>query len=123
MTIEPQGAVPLCMGDKREFVCTVEGIFAEWTVSQDGPNIPYNFMRIVQNTVQMSSTMIVNYTTFNFSRISVLNSLPLVTSLIISNVTSDLNGTMVTCRDRITQDSSSALLQVHIGDKGILQGR
>ena len=109
--MEPQGTVPLCIGDQREFVCTAEGAFAVWTL--DGPNILYNsVMRIVQNTERLPHIVTINYTSFNFSRISVINSLPLMTSLIISNVTSDLNGTMVTCRDRITRDSSSALLQV-----------
>ena len=47
---------------------------------------------------------------FTFSRISPLNTLPLITRLVTSPVSGDIHGTEVICQDRIICDSSSTII-------------
>jgi hypothetical protein len=54
---------------------------------------------------------------FNFSRISAHDSMPVMSRLIISPVSSSLNGTVVNCVD--LEMSSTTII---VGERGALQG-
>ena len=63
------------------------------------------------------SVIIVNSTTFTFMRTSGQGSSPLISTLVINSVNSELSGTVVNCEDVGT--SMTAFTTVHILDLGM----
>ena len=71
---------------------------------------------IADNVIQQLG----NSTTITIMRVSGAGEVPLVSTLVISSVTDDLNGTEVTCIDLQTFNSSSATINVI--DSNSMQG-
>ena len=64
----------------------------------------------------------VNSVTFNFTRISTQNMLPLVSRLLISPVRDALNGTLVNCTDVETSEYFSIAVHILVINESITQG-
>jgi hypothetical protein len=76
--------------------------------------------RTITSTGSEMTNLTVNSTVFNFLRISTHNSMPVKSRLVISPVSSSLNGTVMNCLDLDTGEVSSTTIIV--GDSGALQG-
>jgi hypothetical protein len=63
---------------------------------------------------QQMSTMTVNSTSFNVSRVSGRDELPLVSRLVIGPVSVGLNGTRVNCTERTMNNENTAMASTKI---------
>ena len=102
---------PVCrVGDRLELTCnTTVADFLRWRLSVFGEQLQG---RIIEKNIQsgdtsaQTSTETVNSTLFISTRTSTQGATPLVSTLTIINVTNNLNGTRVHCRE--VGDSMSA---------------
>jgi hypothetical protein len=105
---------PVCSGDELELTCNIPGRVLEWNISQLMPPEDLTF-KIVLDSVEPSfpvHTTTVKYISFTFSRISPGSSHPLISRLLISPATSDVDGTVIVCADRETRTNSSVTVNV-----------
>ena len=63
---------------------------------------------------QQASSLIMNSTSFNVSRVSSQDELPLVSRLLINPVSKGLNGTKMTCTERVTNTENTAMASITI---------
>ena len=112
----PSGIVSVCNGDQLELTCTLtdSGSFSllVWNVtliSDDATTPSVSFIRVISSSSPSNqrAQIVVNYTSLVFSRISAQNSFPFVSRLLISPVSSRVDGTEVNCLDAFTSESSS----------------
>ena len=93
--LSPEGMVHVCKGDQLELTCTttMNGVL-DWIIV-----IPGNAMNLRRSVSTSSALTIIplNSTRLIFSRTSEVNAAPLVSKLLISTVSNDLNGTEVEC--------------------------
>ena len=93
--LSPQGIAHVCEGDQLELTCTTTmNTVLDWIIV-----IPGN-ARNLRRSVSTSSILTeipLNSTRLIFSRISEVNTYPLVSTLLISSASNDLNGTEVDC--------------------------
>ena len=79
VALSPSGLIPVCSGSQLELRCTTTGRFLEWYIlrSPENGHNPVNFGgRIFNNQPdQMSSYTLINHVFFNFSVVSVPNTL------------------------------------------------
>ena len=111
MTLSPSGSALVCGGGHLELTCTTEGAFHEWdfrisengTVTTSGRLLNYQAQLIIVPITVIDSII------FNISRVSLPESVPLVSKLVITPTRSSLNGTevMCTCTDVVTNAASS----------------
>ena len=107
---------PVCNGDELELTCTVLGRALEWNVSI--PWMPPEFMTLKHTLTSVERispdhTITINGSiSFTFSRITLPDSQPLVSRLLISPAIGAVNGTVVICTDRETRNSSSTTVNV-----------
>ena len=76
---------------------------------------PIFFTRTITPSVSTNEAMsylIVNSATFNFSRISAQNSLPLMSQLLIGPADGRLNGTEVNCEDLDSSERAVTVINV-----------
>ena len=112
------GIASVCSGDDLELVCAIQGRVLGWSVN-------FTNTTMLENTGSLTDSLsptfpahivTIHSIVFNFSRISPQNSQPLVSKLLITpnetNGSSILNGTLVTCSDRETGNSSSVQVKV-----------
>ena len=123
--ISPPGVAPVCDGDQLELTCTTTGSLLEWrfNVIRGNATTATEFSRIILATGSASDVMsqlVVDTTTFIFSRISAEDSLPVMSRLLIGCVSRGLNGTMINCEDVGTSEVSSTTVVVRETDS--LQG-
>ena len=110
VTISPYGIVSVCSGGHLELMCSTTGTFLRWYTR---PNIENEVTRTYTRTLSSISVvnnvapLMINSTTFSFSRTSIQGSLPLVSRLVISPISKILNGTEVKCEDVIMGINSS----------------
>ena len=87
----------LCPGEQQTLVCSANYTLLEWSVTRlnqilrETRSIPYEG----QNPIIVP--IMINSANFTFSRDSSPEALPLVSTMTIKNVTSNLNGTVVSC--------------------------
>ena len=82
-------------------------------VNQQGENEPVNTFSTTGALSNQSEWIQVNSTTFNLTRNSSRNVLPLIVTLSIDSVSIGLNGTVVTCRDTgSSMTSASTTIQI-----------
>lgn len=115
VTLSPSGTASVNEGDELELTCTTTGVFLEWcfSLTPEGGTTPTIYKRFLTTSGpsnQTSQLQVNSQITFTFSRISAQNSLPLVSRLLISPVSKDLNGTGVNCTDLQTSERASALV-------------
>ena len=106
----------MCSGGQLELMCTTTGMFLNWSYSL----IPNG--RVIQSTGQSDQNyaLTVNNIVFTFYRLSGPNSLPLMSRLLIRPVSDNLNGTVITCEDLETSNSSSTV--INVVNKDMIQG-
>ena len=111
--------VTVCNGDQLELMCTITDSIdtsrlLEWSFNL----IPANatsyriYNRVISSSSISNQTrhIIVNSTTFTFSRVSAPNGFPLISKLLISPVSNSLNGTLVNCMDISTSETATVLV-------------
>ena len=101
LQLSPSGRVSVCPEGQITFVCTTNGTVHEWSVSVTS----YDYSRSKLVTIDSpfmnepfpwGTTDLAAYVT----KTSISDSLPLISTLSLINVTTDLNGTVVECTDR-----------------------
>ena len=108
--------VQVCVGDQLELTCIIEGTLLEWSVpriSMTQTQLPW-FTRAInsQDSADTQTFQFVdNSITYIFSRTSAPNS-PVSSTLLISVISDEHNGTVVTCMDVATSESSSTIILV-----------
>ena len=120
VSISPSSGVALvCFGGHLELMCTTSltGQFLRWSFSliRGSDTTPTLFTRTIIPSVPASdavSYLIVNSVTFNFSRISAQNDLPLMSQLLMGPVSRGLNGTEVNCEDLSTSETAVTVINV-----------
>jgi hypothetical protein len=78
------------------------------------------FIRTISSTSEAMAQLVVNSMVFNFSRISAYNSMPVMSKLVISPVSNSLNGSVMNCVGRDTEEVSSTTIVIR--ERGTLQG-
>ena len=117
-SISPSHMASVCRGDQLELICTTTGRFLEWSfslVSTGETTTVTRYLRVLSTSAVVSwiSPVIVANSSFTFSRISVQNTLPLISRLLINPVSAELNGTVVNCTDIVeTSETASTLVQI-----------
>jgi hypothetical protein len=116
VTISPSGVAPVCPGGQLELMCTTSttGMFLRWSFDLIRGNeaTPTHFTRTITPSSLTMSYLIVNSVTFNFSRISAQNSLPLMSQLLIGPVIEGLNGIEVNCEDIDSSERVATVIYV-----------
>jgi hypothetical protein len=107
----------ICPGEQQTtLMCSTNHIFLEWNVSTIGQrgirSISYFDQSLAILPIMMDST------NFTFSRVSSPGALPLVSNMTIMNVTSNLEGTVITCTGLNSSSESSVVLMttIHVYD-------
>ena len=100
----------ICPGEQHTLVCSTDHLFLEWNIKKSQPSL--NQTRSIsssgQNPVILSIRVI--HTNIEFSRNSPQMALPLVSTISILNVNSDLEGTVITCTGLNSSLVSSVVL-------------
>ena len=111
VTISPSGTASACQGDQLELTCVITGRFLEWSfpLIPEGDTTARRYARVL-NPNSPTSALEVNSITFTFSIISAGNNLPLISRLLISQVSNGLDGTEVNCTDIGTSETVSTLI-------------
>ena len=119
-TISPSGIASACSNDQMlELTCSTEGTFLKWSINLTSSNESVNAREISRTLTGSSNerqqtTETVNAINFTFFRSSKSGQMPLMSRLLISPVTNDLNGTEVECTDLRSDNSSSAYTTINI---------
>ena len=113
----------LCPGENETKMCSTNHVFLEWRVStawQSSLHATRSISYSDQNVVV--SPILMNSANFTFSRDSSPGELPLVSTMTIMNVTSNLEGTVIRCTGLNSSSVSSVALMttIHVYD---LNGR
>ena len=121
VTISPSGIALACDGDQLQLTCHVTGRVLEWNINVLLEDDRFKSVLDSISPTLPSHTITVNATIkFIFTRTSPPNSRPLMSRLVISQANSGiLNGTVVSCADRETRNSSSTVINV-ITDQAIM---
>jgi hypothetical protein len=100
-------------------MCGTNHIFLEWNVS----TINEHETRSISYSDQSLAILpiVMDYANFTFSRVSSPGALPLVSNMTIMNVTSNLEGTMITCTGLNSLSVSSVALMtiLHVYDMDV----
>jgi hypothetical protein len=118
--ISPSGMASVCVGENITLMCNMTRRFLEWSfyLMLENGIVPMRHHHNLQNTGLNHTQVLeqtIGSTTFLYSRSSAEKSLPLTSTLSISPVSEDLNGTVVTCTDVTTSDTASTMINVIIG--------
>jgi hypothetical protein len=112
--ISPSGTALACDGDQLELTCSLTGRVLEWNINLLLVDDSFEYVLEGISQTFPSHTIRVNSTVkFIFTRISPPNSQPLTSRLVINQANSGIiNGTIVSCADRETRNSSSTIINV-----------
>ena len=119
--LSPSGVVSICMGEQITFTCSTDRAFIEWNVTVLQSGMRSSRTRLVLPETHTPTPLRINTLTFNIARISPIGSLPLISTLVVANATSErLNGTEVNCTDigNSLAHTSSSVAFVHIIPNG-----
>ena len=115
------GELELCPGESQTLVCNASYMFLEWSViTTSQPSL--NQTRTISYSAITSAVMVlpirVNTTNITFSRHSPRMALPLVSTMTIVNVSSHLNGSVISCTGINSSSVFSVVLMktIHIFD-------
>ena len=112
----------VCPGEQpTTLMCSTNHIFLKWSISSlrqtetRNLSIPYLDQNVVVPSIMMDSA------TFTFSRVSSPGALPLVSTMTIMNITSNLEGTMISCTGLNSSFVSSVVLMttIHVYDMDV----
>ena len=124
MVLSPSGVALVCSGGQLELICTTAGAFLEWDfhISENGTTTTRGRLVSSQAGVILIPIM-TDSITFNFSRVSLPRSVPLVSKLGMITERSSINGTEVmrVCIDVVTNSAASTTVVV-MNENSVLQG-
>ena len=104
--ISPSPRAAVCrVGDSLAVMCNTNESVVDWNIAVAGTNDRID--SIVTSTTQVQDIHASDSNVFIFSRTSERGTLPLISTLDISSVTSSLNGSTISC-----MDSSSVAMEV-----------
>ena len=108
----------VCEGEELSLTCSTNLIILSWKTSplQNDQGPALTFMRSISSVgaSQQASTLMVNSTFFNVSRVSDQDELPLVSRLVINPVSVGMNGTRVNCTERAVNNENTAVASTNI---------
>ena len=110
----------VCPGEQQTTViCSTNHTFLEWNVSTARQYEVRTVSYLDQNPT--ISPVLIKYANFTFSRVSSNLTLPLVSTVTMNNVTSNLEGTMISCTGLNSTSESTMVLviTIHIYDMDI----
>ena len=112
----------MCSGDQLELTCTITGDLLQWRfrVFRGNETDPIDFRRTISPTSAEMLQFTADSLVFNFLRISAYDSMPVISTLVISPVSRRINGTVVNCDNVGASEVSSTTIIV--GERGTLQG-
>ena len=124
MVLSPSGVALVCSGGQLELTCTTAGAFLEWDfhISENGTTTTHGRLVSSQAGVILVPIM-TDSITFNFSRISLPGSVPLVSKLVMITERSSINRieVMCICIDVVTNSAASTTVVV-MNENSVLQG-
>ena len=109
----------ICPGEQRTtLMCSTHHIFLEWSVSTIGqPSLRETRSISSLDPNLVISPIMMHSANFTFSRVSSPMLLPLVSAMMIKNVTSNLEGTVISCTGLNSSMSSVVLMiTIHVYD-------
>ena len=111
----PQDTALACLGEQLIFMCNTNATSLRWNVTV--PLVPNGIAsEIVSHTqTRMISPIRINSdTSLTISRLSTNGTLPLISTLSVNNVISNLNGTKVECFTRINDTGFQMVTTIHV---------
>ena len=121
--ISPTERAPVCSGGQLELMCTTtEDLEWGFNVFRENEITLPRVLRVIPSVAPSPSetSQLINSTVFYFTKTSAEGALPVMSRLLISPVSRDLNGTVISCEDLSTADVSSTTVIVRERDS--LQG-
>ena len=120
ITLSPLGTVSVCPGRQVLLTCErMSGSFLFWTVSI--PRLAMSREIIVSSQGAISTTALqfncLHLTEFNVTRTS---DSPLISQLLINNVTAEINGSTIYCSENGDENGAPAVAVNVIHDYGII---
>ena len=121
VTISPHGTAPVCSRNQLELSCNTTGSPLEWRfrLTPQNSTTATEYPRVITASGQpndKTTQLVLNSMTFIFSRTSAEDRTPVMSRLLISPVSSSLNGTVINCEDVGTSEVSSTTIIVISGD-------
>jgi hypothetical protein len=108
----------VCEGGELELTCSTNVSILRWTSSplQNDQGQVVTFRRFIASpdATQQMSTMTVNSTSFNVSRVSGRDELPLISRLVIGSVSVSFNGTRMNCTELSMNNENTAVASTKI---------
>ena len=112
ISISPSPRAAVCnVGNELEISCDTTGNFTTWNVKLITGN---RITRTLSTATRNSEVVMINSTTFTFSRTSELGSTGLMSKLVISSVRQCLNETNITCMEVGASAAKKAVTTVYI---------
>ena len=103
VTLSPMTVAPVCrIGNPLQLTCTASIEFIRWSitvVNEQGMEEEITNSRNSRDNSSPPKDIVINSTTFTFSRTSAPLALPLISTLSIDSVGIGMNGTVVYCMD------------------------
>ena len=120
MELSPSPVTPVCQaGDQLELTCNTTDINHRWEFSILPENMTITTTPITAfGASGIPRPLRIGTSTITFSRLSGQNQSPLVSRVVISPVSSGLNGTVVKCVEGIDSTDSVATTTIRIIDAG-----
>ena len=112
----------VCPGEQQiTLMCNTNHTFLEWSVLTAGQVQPTTRTISYFDRIVVVQPILMNSANFTFSRVSSPRALPLVSTMTVMNITSNLEGTMITCSGLNGSLGSSVVLMttVHIYDMDV----
>ena len=112
--LSPSGEAVVCEGGELSLTCSTTNVsIILWTLSplHDEQGQVLTFMRFISSVgaSNQASDMMVNSTFLNVSRVSDRDELPLLSRLVINDVSVGLSGTQVNCTERAVNNENTAV--------------
>ena len=114
--ISPSAVAPVCqVGDQLELRCTTTtGMNHRWKFTVFPENITHTSYVTSFGMSGTPPSLTISTSMITFSRLSGPNSLPLVSRIVVSPVSSGLNGTVVNCFEGILSTDSVTTSSIYI---------
>ena len=117
LTLSPMMVAPVChVGAPLQITCTASVEFIRWSlvvVNEQGMEEEITVSRNSRDHNPKPREILINSTTFTFSRTSAEDALPLISTLAINFTSIGLNGTVVHCMDANNpMTSASTAIQI-----------
>ena len=118
ITLSPMGMVSICPGRQILLTCeTISGSFLYWNVSTTHPSMATARERIVTSQGVLSEPEFkIGFTQFN---VTITSPTPLISQLLINNVTTGINGSAIYCSGD-GNETNAPMVAVKVIHKGII---